>query len=127
MNGQRTWRVAVLALALSCAGLGVSACGAPPPQAPVAQASIISGALTTIAASCGEAYRLQAFTPHPDLSGLESMAGASAGKLARISSRHPGWIYQGATLAKIDTLSIQYLRGCSLQRAAETLERVTTR
>jgi hypothetical protein len=122
----RQLRRRATALGVACAALVVSACGAPPPQAPVAQASIISGALTTIAASCGEAYRLEAFTPHPDLSGLESMAGAGAGKLAEISSRHPGWIYQGDTLAKIDTLSIQYLRGCSLNRAAETLQRVAT-
>ncbi|HWE10505.1 MAG TPA: hypothetical protein VG325_14225 [Solirubrobacteraceae bacterium] len=114
------------AVAVACASLIAAACGAPPPQAPVAQASIISGALTTIAASCGEAYRLEAFTPHPDLTGLESTAGASAGKLARISSRHPGWIYQGDTLAKIDTLSVQSLRACSLTRAARPLERLAT-
>jgi hypothetical protein len=124
VNGQLSRRAP--ALTLVCAALLITACGAPPPQAPVGQASIISGALTTIAASCGEAYRLEAFTPHPDLSGLESMAGASAANLARISSRHPGWIYQGDTLARIDTLSVQYLRGCSLTRAARTLQRVTS-
>ncbi|HWD76298.1 MAG TPA: hypothetical protein VG371_14245 [Solirubrobacteraceae bacterium] len=124
MSGQLRRRA--VALTVVGAALLVAACGAPPPQPPVGQASIISGALTTIAASCGEAYRLEAFTPHPDLSGLESMAGASAGKLARISSRHPGWIYQGDTLARIDTLSVQYLRGCSLTRAAETLHRVAS-
>lgn len=124
MNGPLRRRAT--ALGVACAALVAGACGAPPPQAPVAQASIISGALTTIAASCGEAYRLEAFTPHPDLSALESMAGASAGKLAGISSRHPGWIYQGATLASLDTLSVRYLRGCSLTRAARTLERVTS-
>jgi hypothetical protein len=124
VNGQlRRWAAA---LAVGAAALGAGGCGAPPPQAPVAQASIISGALTTIAASCGESYRLQAFTPHPDMSGLESTAGASAGKLARISSRHPEWIYQGDTLAKIDTLSARSLRACSLTRAASTLQRLSS-
>lgn len=112
------------AVAVGCASLAVCGCGATPPQAPAGQASIIADALTTIAASCGEAYRLQAFTAHPDLSSLEAMAGTSAGKLARISSRHPEWIYQGNTLAQIDTLSIRYLGACSLSAAARPLQRI---
>ncbi|HWE14709.1 MAG TPA: hypothetical protein VG365_14400 [Solirubrobacteraceae bacterium] len=126
MSRQLRRRAATLAVAASCAPLSVSACGPLPPQAPVGRASIISGALTTIAASCGEAYRLQAFIPHPDLSGPESTAASSSVKLARISFRHPEWVYQGDTLAQIDTLSIRYLRACSLARAARVLQQVRT-
>lgn len=113
-------RLVGAACALALLGAG---CGPPPPQAPVAQASVISTALATISAACGESYRLQEFTPQPDLSGLKATARASVAKLAPISRRHPEWIYQGATLAKIDALSAQLLRGCGLGAAARPLLR----
>ena len=115
------------AAAAVCASLSVAACGALPPQAPVAAASLVSRALSTIASSCGESYRLQEFTPHPDLTGLEKTAGESARTLAGISVRHPQWVYQGATLSQIDTLSIQDLDGCSLPHAAAILRRTGQR
>lgn len=123
LRRQRAWARFPAVVGAVCAALCVAACGALPPQAPVAEASIVSTALGTIAASCGEAYRAQEFNPHPDLSGLEKMASQSAARLARISAHHPGWVYQGQTLAQLDALSIQYLEGCSLPRAARVLRR----
>jgi hypothetical protein len=114
-------RRAALAVLAACAVLGLTACGALPPEAPVPAASVISRALTTIAASCGESYRLQEFTPHPDLGGLEASAAASARKLERIRARHPAWVYQGETLTQIAGASIAYLNGCALSRAASIL------
>lgn len=106
----------MLAVALASGG-----CGATPPQAPVGAASAISDALTSIAAACGESYRLQAFTPHPDLTGLETSAAASARRLAPLVREHPQWIYQGDTLTEIARLSAADLRGCALPRAAAAL------
>lgn len=115
--------------AVACTGvtLGLAACGALPPQAPVHQASAISSALATIAASCGESYRLQAFTARPDLSGLDATAAHSAATLARIAGPHPGWIYQDRTLTQLDALSATALRSCSLTRAAGLLGAARTR
>jgi hypothetical protein len=112
---------AVLVVSVACAALGASACGSLPPQAPVGQASVISGALTTIAASCGQSYRLREFTPHPDLSGLEATAAQSARKLEAIRARHPKWVYQGETLTQIAGASVQSLEACSLSRAGQIL------
>jgi hypothetical protein len=112
----------IVALTTACAALATAGCGALPPEAPVGQASIISGALTTIAAACGESYRLQEFTPHPDLSGLEATAAASAGRLQRIRLGHPRWVYQGETLTQIAGTSITSLNDCSLPRAARVLQ-----
>ena len=114
-------RGAALTLACACAVLGTAGCGALPPEAPVPAAGLISRSLTTIAASCGESYRLQEFTPHPDLSGLEATAGASARQLQRIRVRHPRWVYQGETLTQIAGSSIAYLSDCSLAAAARIL------
>jgi hypothetical protein len=112
---------AVLILIAACAALGAGACGALPPQAPVGQASVISGALTTIAASCGESYRLQEFTPHPDLGRLEATASTSARSLQRIRARHPQWVYQGETLTQIAGATVRYLNDCSLSGASRIL------
>ncbi len=111
-----------LALSGALAALGLAACGPLPPQAPVNAASLISRATTSIAASCGESYRLQEFTPHPDLSGLEASAGQSARKLEAIRARHPEWVYQGETLTQIAGASVEYLQACSLPRAARILQ-----
>jgi hypothetical protein len=121
----RTRLTAIRCLLVSAAVVGaaaVSGCGPLPPQAPVAQASTISSALTTIIAACGESYRLQAFHPGADLSSLDATAASSAGKLAGISAKHPAWVYQGKTLAQIDALSVDQLKGCSLTRAARVLK-----
>lgn len=114
--------IAALAAAALLAA-AISACGPLPPQAPVAQASKISTALTTIVAACGESYRLQEFTAHPDLSGLDATAASSAGTLAAVAIRHPAWVYQGKTLAQISALSEGQLRSCALPRAARVLKR----
>jgi hypothetical protein len=111
-----------LALAGAAAAIGLAACGALPPEAPVPAASLISRATTSIAASCGESYRLQEFTVHPDLSGLETSASQSARKLEGIRVRHPQWVYQGETLTQIAGASVQYLTACSLRRAARILQ-----
>ena len=112
---------AVLALAGACGALGAGACGALPPEPPVPAASLISRSLTTIAASCGESYRLQEFTPRPDLGGLEATADASARRLDRIRTRHPRWVYQGETLTQIAGASSEALDDCSLSGAAHIL------
>ena len=112
---------AVLALAGAGAALGAGACGALPPEAPVSAAGIISRSLTTIAASCGESYRVQEFTPRPDLAGLEASASASARRLERIRTRHPRWVYQGETLTQIAGASIEALDDCALSGAAHIL------
>jgi hypothetical protein len=114
-------RRARLPALLACASLSLGACGALPPEAPVGQASIISRTLTTIAASCGESYRLQEFTPHSDLSALEAVASASARRFEAIRARHPQWVYQGETLTQIAGASLAYLNDCSLSRAARIL------
>jgi len=113
---------AIVAVTTACAALAAAGCGALPPEAPVGQASIVSGALTTIAATCGESYRLQEFTPHPDLSGLEATAAASARRLQRIRVGHPGWVYQGETLTQIAGTSVQDLDACALPGAARVLQ-----
>lgn len=113
---------AALALAGACAVLGATGCGALPPEAPVPAASVISRSLTTIAASCGQSYRLQEFTPHPDLSRLEATAAQSARKLESIRARHPKWVYQGETLTQIAGASVQSLDACSLSRAGRILQ-----
>ena len=114
-------RRAVLALTGASAAIGLAACGPLPPQAPVSAASLVARATTSIAASCGESYRLQEFTVHPDLSGLETSASQSARKLEGIRARHPQWVYQGETLTQIAGASVQYLTACSLPRAARIL------
>jgi hypothetical protein len=120
------WRRAAAAgLAATAAALAFAGCGALPPEAPVAQASIISTALATISSTCGESYRFQEFTRHPNLTPLAASARQSAVKLAAIAAHHPEWIYQGATLTQIDALSAQLLRGCSLTSAARVLQHVS--
>jgi len=114
-------RRAAVILALAALAAVATGCGALPPEAPVPVAGAISRALTTIASSCGEAYRLQAFSPHPDLSGLEATAGASARRLAPIVRRHPRWIYESDTLTEITQLSAADLRACALPGAAAAL------
>jgi hypothetical protein len=113
---------AALALTGTWVALSAAACGALPPEAPVPAASLISRSLTTIAASCGESYRLQEFTPHPDLSGLEASASQSARKLESIRARHPQWVYQGETLTQLAGTSVQDLNDCSLPGAARILQ-----
>ncbi len=112
-----------IAVAGACASLLLAACGTPQPQAPVAQAGIVGNALTTIAASCGESYRLREFTPHADLGGLETMATPSARQLAVIAADHPAWMYESTTLARLAGLSSGYLRACGLSSAAGVLQR----
>jgi hypothetical protein len=106
---------AVLAAALP------AACGPLPPEAPVAAASSVSTALSSINSACGEAYRLQAFHPRADLSVQEKTASSSAIVLGRLSRRHPAWIYQSKSLAQLDSMSANYLQACSLRRAARVL------
>jgi hypothetical protein len=97
-----------------------------PPEAPVPAAGLISRSLSSIAASCGQSYRLQEFTPHPDLSRLEATAGASARSLERIRTRHPRWVYQGETLTQIAGASLEPLQACSLSGAARILQDPTS-
>jgi hypothetical protein len=119
--GRRPVSVITSAVVASVTCAALAGCGAPPPQAPVAQASKISSATTTIAAACGESYREQAFSASPSLAGLEAVATSSAHVLMEIARRHPGWIYQGSTVSQIDAQSVSLLRGCGLTGAARAL------
>jgi len=101
------------ALVAGAAALALAACGAQQPQPPVLQARTISNALTSIASSCGEAYRRREFTPGDDLRSLEASASSSARQLVAIASRHPAWIFQGKTLVGS---SISHARTCGRVR-----------
>jgi hypothetical protein len=113
---------ALLGVAAAATAATVAACGPLPPQAPVAQASTISSAMTTIVATCGESYRRRTFDHNASLVGLESTAASSAHQLAAIAAKHPAWVYQGKTVAQIDLLSADELRGCALSGAARILQ-----
>ncbi len=70
MTARRSTRPALVA----AAALALSACGAQQPQPSVLQARTISNALTSIASSCGQAYRRREFAPGDDLRSLETSA-----------------------------------------------------
>ena len=103
------------------AAAALAGCGPPPPQAPVGVASKVSGALTTIAAQCGEAYRARAFDPRADLGQFDRGATASARTLLREARSHPRWIYQGMTLAQERAQARARLTECGLGSAAGIL------
>jgi hypothetical protein len=114
---RRAW----VLLALAAALLG-SGCGAPPPQAPVAQAQRVASALSGIAAACGQAYQQDAFAPRArDHPALERAASMRVRELAEVVRENPHWIYNGESLQDIVKSSIGYLSECRLARAAALL------
>jgi hypothetical protein len=117
--GARVARRVAGALAL---GAALGACGAPPPQVPVAQANRVASALAGIAAACGESYQQHAFSAPPaGLARLEVAARSRVEELARVYVQNPDWIYQGETLRQVVALSVSYLRQCRLPQAAAAL------
>ncbi len=109
---------------LLVAALSAVACGAAPPQAPLAQAKRLDSATKGIAFACGEAYQLTAFGGQ-DAAGLAPLSRAavrSARKLARVRAVNANWIYQGQTIAEIAAAGAADLRACGLDGAAAPLE-----
>jgi hypothetical protein len=107
---------------MAVAGLA-SACGPLPPQAPFDMAKRLDSSTSGIATACGDAYQVQAFGGDraPQLTRLDTIAAASARKLAGVEQHNPDWIYQGQTVAEIVHDSIVYLRACHLPRVAGLL------
>jgi hypothetical protein len=109
------------------ATVSASACGPPPPQAPVSQANRVASALAGIGEACGESYQERASpVASADTSPIEAAAAMRARELAEVYRMNPRWIYQGETLRQIVALSIAYLRECRLSGAATALQRETT-
>jgi hypothetical protein len=104
--------------------LAATACGATPPQAPLAQAKRLDGATNGIAFACGEAYQVTAFAGShaADLSPIRRVATRSAAKLAAVDAINADWIYQGQTIAEIVHAGAADLRACGLSDAAAALE-----
>jgi hypothetical protein len=109
--------------ATAALALAVTACGAQPPQAPLAYAKKLSAATSGISTACGYAYRVTAFdaTDRARLATLEADASSSAHKLALVYRRNPNWIYQGSTVSKIVSDSVSMLGSCGLDRARARL------
>jgi hypothetical protein len=109
--------------------LAVAACGAEPPQAPLADAKRLDVATNAISTACGKADLLTAFGgPHPPgLHGLDATAASSAHTLALVERRDPAWIYQGSTVRAIVDESVSLLGSCGLHRAQTQLRHETAR
>jgi hypothetical protein len=121
---RRRWCQAVLGCALI---LGVTACGQPGTQAPLAQAKKLDEATSAISVSCGYADQIAAFGG-PRASGLATLdasAAAGARKLVSVYVRDRGDVYQGETIKAIVSDSIALLGDCGLGRARGVLQRAT--
>jgi hypothetical protein len=117
----------VTSLSTVAVALAVVACGAEPPQAPLAYARKLGAATSGISTACGKAYLLTAFGgPHATgLDGLETAASSSAHSLALVLRRDPAWIYQGETVREIVSDSVSLLGSCELHDARTRLLRQT--
>jgi hypothetical protein len=109
-------------------GVGLSGCGALPPQAPLAYAKKLDSATSGISTACGKAYRVTAFPgDHAhDLKLLEATATSDAHKLEKVFNRNRKWVYQGFTVAEIASDAVSMLSSCGLHQAAAQLKRATT-
>jgi hypothetical protein len=120
--------IATLA-AIVAAIVALAGCGAPPPQAPLAQAKKLNDSTGDISTECGLAYQVTAFPGEHDkakLASLEAQAMASVRSLASVYHRNPAWIYQGETVGRIVVDSLSMLHSCGLTRAERTLLRATS-
>jgi len=128
MTGGRRLRLWTAAAAPAIA-LSIAACGATPPQAPLAYAKKLDEATSGISTACGEADQLHAFpgADRTDTITLEATASSSASKLAEVFARNPAWIYQGESVRKIVHDSAAMLDACGLRRAEAQLLGATTR
>ena len=115
-------------IATLAATVAVAGCGAPPPQAPLAQAKKLDASTSDLSTQCGLAYQVTAFggDHRKDLANLEAQAIASARSLASVYHRNPDWIYQGVTVRQIVGDSLSLLDACGLGRAERTLRRATS-
>jgi hypothetical protein len=109
--------------------LTVAACGAEPPQAPLAEAKKIDTATSAISTACGKAYLLTAFggSHVAGLKGPDHAASSSARTLALIDHRDPDWVYQGETVRTIVHDSVSMLGSCGLRPVRARLLRETAR
>ena len=113
-----------VALALACALAG---CGPTPPQAPGPQAHQLNQALSTFSTACGHAAEVKAFSQSAQLiAGLEHLAGAKVGTLARIYHQNRGWYFQGKTVRQLVQMSVSFLTECGLHRTAARLRQATS-
>jgi hypothetical protein len=114
-------------LAAGVLTLAVAACGAQPPQAPLADAQKLDVATSGISTACGKADLLTAFggVDAPGLRALDATATASVDKLALVYHRNPAWIYQGSTIRTIVADSVSMLGSCGLHGARARLLRQT--
>jgi hypothetical protein len=104
------------------AGLAAGGCGAQQPQAPTPEANRVASAVSGIAAACGESYQQHAL---PHLPGHRqpplTAARERATELQHVVEHNSGWIYQGQTLAEVQSLAAARLRECGLAAAARVL------
>jgi len=115
-----------LAVLLTTAA-ALAACGPTPPQAPFKYAKKLDSATSGISTDCGLAYQVTAFPGDhsKDLITLDSTAGTSVRKLAKVWKLDPDWIYQGETIRQIVGASLSDLDACGLHRARSELAQLT--
>ena len=125
---RRPPRKRALAVGLSLTAVAAAACGAPPPQAPLAYARKLDRATSGISTACGYAYRATAFPGDhaAALNKLEDAALGAAHKLETVFRKDRGWVYQGYTVAEIASDGVSMLDSCGLHRAAQQLKQATT-
>jgi hypothetical protein len=114
-------------LALGAVVVGLTACGPPPPQAPLPYAKKLDSATSGISTACGKTAQLTEFPGdhRRDLNSLEATASDSARKLAVVFKRNPEWIYQGETVRQIVADGASMLGSCGLPRARAVLLHAT--
>jgi hypothetical protein len=107
--------------------LALASCGATPPQAPGPEAYRLNNALSAISSACGEAAEIQAFANDAhDMTTAERQAEKQVPVLARIYTRNPSWIFQGASVAELVSMSSSLLDECGLPVAARRLRQETS-
>lgn len=116
-----------MVLMTTALALAVSACGATPPQAPLAEAKKLDSSTSGISTACGETYQVTAFPGdhRRDLATLDATATSSSRTLASVYRRNPAWIYQGETVAAIVKDAVSTLSDCGLPGAKTALVQLT--
>jgi hypothetical protein len=125
MSARRTARPVLAAVFVAVALTG---CGAPPPQAPLAEAKKLDASTGDISTECGLSYQVTAFPGEhqKDLANLEAQANASVRSLASVYAHNPNWIYQGETVGEIVSDALAMLDACGLDQAERTLRQATS-
>jgi hypothetical protein len=118
-------RAAALLLAAAVAW-AAAGCGALGPQVRPADANRVAGALSEIAAACGEAYQETGGRRPLPGAAVRAAAAERAVELAHAYAHGPDRIYQGQTLRETVARTVAYLRECRLPAVAAALERQTS-